>query len=328
MPRDYNKKKDNDSKKCKEEFDFDFDEFEKKSDHKRKKRALKDTLTVLNDYVESQKKGKKDKCDKTEKKDDKDDCECENDCGECVVAGREACDARVINKLLNVVYTTLPQSLGRPGNSGLIELTSNPSPITLNYFVKLPCIGCDEIKLLWPLTWMIPEIFNRVNSRFTAPAGTITLSVKLQLHVLSNELLKDPSKASPILNTGSPTNGICICNSTGAATWDYTFTFTLTSTGTGAATVTALTVTLSDPTNPSVVTFNVDLTDFSLTQPVPISAAFLTFLAETIGGSLLPIPTSVGDLPVNDPAWNISFVPSCDGDDCNRFWYVSECFTC
>jgi hypothetical protein len=180
---------------------------------------------------------------------------------------------------------------------------------------------------------MIREIYSRVNGKFAAPimvGGTVTLEIDLLLHVLSNELLKDPALASPILNTGSPTNGLCICNSTGSATWSYSFRFTLTGAGSAtAASITSLVIILSDPSNSNVVMYNVNLNDFSLTQPVPIGDTLVTFLSDNLMlGSGAVIPSFVGELPVSDPAWRISFVPSCDSDGCNRFWYVNECYSC
>jgi len=407
MPKDSKK---SDKKYFKEDFDFDVDSNkDKKKCDKKTKEALKETLTILNDYVENTKKNKcpvrKEEC--CEKKEKKECCEkkdnkcCCEDCAECVVASRDACDAPEIDKLINTVYTVIPNNL-TPVNFTFGSIPVPNTPIILNYYVKLACEACEEIRLLWPLVWMIPELFNRVNNKFSLPAPTLvngvltpataTLTVELLLHVISKKLIKDPAQANPTLNTGAPVNGPCICDTSSAATYDYTFNFTLegpvTGTVAGLARVTDLQIIFSTPNNAAEQTIIVDVSGanptFALAVPIIASPSVLNFfvanlvftigidsvltlplaaLLESIGvtipadaviGSTLvtavpgitpgtvivsfttggsppevitvtvPMEDIIGTIPVFSPAHYVSFVPSCDKDECDEFFVATN----
>jgi len=282
------------------EFDFDVD-FEKKSSYKKTKYALKETLKVLNDFVESHKKegpcqnkmeNKGDKCcDKKSKHPEMQDCCCENDCAKCIVGSREACDAPEIDKLLNTVYTTIPHFFTETG--ALIPLigTTATAPYTFpdfNYYVALPCDSCDEIRLLWPLVWMIPQIIQRL--RFT---GAGFVKIRMVLNVLSKKLIKDPAQLVPTLNTGGVNNGPCICDASSAAEYDYTFLFAFTADrgiGTLSSLTTRSTVTFSAPNNATVATFDIDPVTLALSVPVFGIANTSAFLATLVTAILPTLP--------------------------------------
>jgi len=350
MPKENHRK--SKDKECKqmEKFDYDVD-FEKKNADKKTKYALKETLKILNDYVETHKKDipcqKVDKCcDKKkheEKKQDNDDCCCECECAKCVVAAFEACDAPEIDKLLNTVYTTIP-NFPFPDNGALITLATT-TPTTpfrfpdFNYYVTLPCDEeCGEVRLLWPLVWMIREIVQRLAGRFT---GTGFVAVRLVLNVLSKKLIKDPAQLIPTMNTGGINNGPCICDSSNAAQFDYDFLFAFAPATPGAtisSLITGSTVTFSAPNIATIATFAIDPVTLKLSLLLPASPELTEFLTEIndaiaalasfIGSGVIPlpiaIPTIAASLPLDPPAHYYSFIPSCEQDGCDGFWVATS----
>jgi len=307
-------------------------------------------LKILNDYVETHKKDtpchKVEKCcdkKKFEEKKNDNDCCCECECAKCVVAGFEACDAPEINKLLNTVYTTIP-NFPFPDNGTLITLaaTSAAAPFafpTFNFYVTLPCDEeCGEVRLLWPLVWMIREIVQRLNGRFT---GTGFVSVRLVLNVLSKKLIKDPAQLIPTLNTGGVNNGPCICDSSNAAQFDYDFLFAFapaTPTSAFSTLTEGSTVALSGPNNPAIATFFIDPATLALSLIVPPTAAFTSFVTivdailSMAGSGSIPIDpailaslaVAVGAIPVDSPAHYYSFIPSCEQDGCDGYWVATS----
>lgn len=303
MPKD-SKQKDKCSKQSQDEFDFEVD-FEKKcSDNKKTKYALKETLKILNDFVDTHKNNndcevKSIKCEKKQN-----ECCDENNCARCFTASKEACDAPVIGELIDTVYTLLPQiaEYNTPYNISYSVPSSATVPTTptycktYSYYVQLTNEACTEVRMTWPLVWMINPLASKVANAYTAtlPAGvtnaTVGIQITLLLNLLSNKLIKDPAQLTPVLNNGNTNNGPCICDSSAAAQWDYTFNFTLSFAGAAGAsgisgTVTNATITLSAPNNPQVLTVLVTPTNSSST----LGAANSTFDLS------IPIPSSVGN---------------------------------
>lgn len=301
MPKDQSHRRQKD-KDCKQinEFDFDFDCDKKNSDRKTKY-ALKETLKVLNDFVESQKKTspcqtKKNKCcDKKNKKPS--DCCCDNDCAKCVVASRDSCDAPVIDKLINTVYTNIP-IFPLPLTGALIPLTGTTSTAPysfpdFNYYVSLPCDDqCGEIRLLWPFVWMVQQIIQKL-TRFT---GTGFVRVRLNLNVLSKKIIKDPAQLIPTLNTGGLNNGPCLCDSAPAVQYDYTFLLAFAESPTiGAPSVltTGSTVTFSSPNNPRAEVFAIDPTTLGLSHVVNSTASIAPLLFTFLSSMVLILPSDI-----------------------------------
>lgn len=351
MPKESNQRKSKD-KECKQNTKCDYNDCEKKNIEKKTKQALKDTLKILNDYVETHKKDIPCQMNINKCCDNNDnDCQCECDCAKCVVAGFESCDAPEIDKLLNTVYTTIP-NFPFPDSAALISLTNtttvNPFKFPdFNYYVTLPSDQqCGEVRLLWPLVWMIKEIVQRLAGRFT---GTGFVSVRLVLNVLSKKLIKDPAQIIPTLNTGGVNTGLCLCDTTNSAQFDYTFLFAFAQSNTSAfSTLTqGSTVTFSGPNIPSILTFSidpvpscglsvqptgsiVDPVNFALSLRVTADPALINFLVlidEIInsgGEPLIPIPVFIGSIPVNSPAHYYSFIPSCQQDCNDGFWVATN----
>jgi len=143
-----------------------------------------------------------------------------------------------------------PVSVLQPLTDGVAIPASPP----VNYYVTLPRESCTEIRLLWPLTWMIPQLIQRLSNRYT---GAGLVSLQLVLNVLSKNLIKDPAQPQPLV-TG--TNLACLCDDTSVASYDYTFTFSLVASATpGAAssvdTNPTSSVSFSVPGNPQVAIF-------------------------------------------------------------------------
>jgi hypothetical protein len=322
---------------------------------------LKETLKILNDYVETQKKEgppcqkekfcevveKKGKCCEEEKKDNECCCECES--AKCVIAACDPCDAPEINKLLNVVYTPIPH-FPFPESGALVNLTtpSTYNPV-FNYYVTLPCDQeCGEVRLLWPFVWMIKEVVNRLAGRFTR-SGFVT--VKFILNVLSKKLIKDPAQLIPTLNVGGVTNGPCICETANAAQFDYTFNlrYEVVGDATFATLASGSSVVFSYPNNSKLfdpivlgvpATFLIEPSTLELILPIRASPEFdLVFLgiqasilalvhivSDCCNSSLdieptINIPEVIGFIRVNSPALYFSFIPSIDNDG---YWVATN----
>lgn len=365
MPKESNHRKSKD-KECKQEF-IDYDDFEKQKADRKTKNALKETLKVLNDYVETHKKDSpcqvKNKCNDKSRHQEKEECDekeleekkeccCECECAKCVVASFKSCDAPEIDELVNTVYTPIPRFFF-PENGTTISLGPFITPDTafqlgtFNFYVTLPCDeDCGEVRLLWPLVWMIPEIVQRLNGRFTLPVGATEGFVRIifNLNVLSKRLIKAPAQLITTLNTGGVTNGPFICDASSAAIYDYNFLFRFVPStiipppgmevpavlGTGS------TVIFSTPNHPVAGAFLIDPVTFALALRIPIDPAFEAFfetLDELFGlaGSLITldtIPDFIGAIPVSSPAHHVSFVPSCDRNDgCDIFWVATNLST-
>ena len=205
----------------------------------------------ISDYIDSHKKNY---CIEKKNK----SC-CELQCAKCFLASHEACDVPEINKLVNTVYTTVP-CFPFPENCTPITITNNPE-YCFNYYISLPCELCDEIRLLWPLVWMIPQIISKLQGKFL---GTGIVTVKLLLNILSKKLIKAPAQANLILNTGGVINGPRICDSVAAAVYDYTFIFSFVagpgspSTASVLSTTSASYLTFSAPNNAVVAQYTID----------------------------------------------------------------------
>jgi len=362
MPKESNhKRKDRDVK------DFVFEKVDRRNNDKKK---LKESLQFLNSYVDTHKKNKDCCVKKDDKKDNKKECCCEADCAKCIVASREACDAPEINKLINTVYTTIP-CFQFPENGTLVPITGN-NEYDFSYYISLPCDSCDEIRLLWPLVWMIPQIIQRLKGRFS---GTGVVIVKLLLNVLSKKLIKAPAQAIPTLNTGGVVNGPCICDSSSAAVYDYTFNFNFTAVEGGPSTVTGGILTFSAPNTPVAVTFtitidpvtgavtlalpNININLIAAILPLMPLGSVLAFLASvgisssalttfitnlmnnsaasltvTVVGNVITLTGSnettisftfpAQSLSTLSPAHYVSFVASCDKEECDGYWVATN----
>lgn len=222
-------------------------------------------VKFLSSYVNNNNKEKNREC-------------CEPNYADCIVASKEACDAPEITKLVNTVYTTIP-NFNFPQNGALVNISSNLE-YTFNYYIKLPCESCEEIRMLWPLTWMVPQIIKKL----TGFTGTGIVTIILQLNVISKKLIKDPAQVTPTLNTGGIVNGICICDSSSPATYDYTFNLAFASSELGPSvlsTTSPSTLTFSAPNNPVVAQFAIDPNTLNLIPQTQQS--FINFIAASIG---------------------------------------------
>jgi len=247
-----------------------------------------------------------------------------------------------------------------------------------NYYVSLPDHGTHEVRLLWPLVWMLPQLQQRLQGKFS---GTGPVTINLLLNVESERLIKDPAQPNPVLNTSGPNNGPCICDSNGLAVYNYDFVFNIVN-GALAAAPNYSTVSLTVPANGIGAQFVFD-SSLVLQAAIPASntllsallASFLTtpnaagpvilgnagvnllaslgivasvagvpFTAATLlavspnatGGFTLsfsgPVTGSLtlaagsvvsGFVPVKSPAHYVSFIPSCNKDECDSNWFAT-----
>jgi len=296
---------------------------------------------------------------------------CCKECADCLIASCDPCDPPEINKLLNVVYTKIP-NLKFPDNGVLIPLgPTGYSFQPFNYYVSLPDEGSHEVRLLWPLVWMIPQLITRLSGRFSG-SGPVTL--KLNLNVDSKKLIKDPAQPVPTLNTGGPNNGPCICDTTGSAVFDYTFLFNVVNGSVDTGFTSSVIFSIPSNGDGSRIVFN-SLGDVVLAVPasntlllsllapftgaaaVALGAAGLNLLATlgvtppvgTTAATLLqvtsPLPgilsftfsgnvtgtvpnfvsatVNAGFIDITSPAHYISFIPSCEGDECDGSWFAT-----
>ena len=146
---------------------------DRRIDKSKIKSTLKRTLNELDEFIESRRRGSRrrgsrrngsrrngSRCENESRCENDSrsssscstNCSCSGTCGKCLVASRASCDAPVMCNLFNTVFTTLPR----------FRSTINVYPTTvtilpnINYYVRLPKNGTGEVKLLWPLVWMIP----------------------------------------------------------------------------------------------------------------------------------------------------------------------------
>jgi len=192
---------------------------------------------------------------------------------------------------------------------------------------------------------MIPQLVGKLNQfTISGASNTIaTVTLKLNLNILSDKLIKNPAQFLPALNVGGLNNGPCLCDdSNAAATYDYTFSlsFASPSTGAAAALVSPSTVSFSVPNDLTPIVYAIDPTDYSLSQIVGstsidgqlfqiLGSQFLvlnalvttnTVLTSQIAAYLaaLGVPsTNAGlakllALPATDVATGIAFDPSTD----------------
>lgn len=327
MPKESNhrKYKDNVSKQS-SKYDFEID-FEKKNDERKNKVAFKEALKILDEYVETHKKNPychKLPNDKKKCEDVEEECCCGCECAKCVVASCNICDVPEINKFLNTVYTTIP-NFPFPNNSVLINLngTTQDLPLQLgefNYYVALPHDQeCGEIRLLWPLVWIIRELINKLRGRFS---GSGFVSIRFVLNVLSKKLIKDPAQAITTLNTDGITNGPCFCETANAAKFDYDFLFQF---GPNIATpavseLISASVRFSGPNVDNIITLHINPVTLALTLRIPPSLQLLEILS-ALGDIDLPF---VGEIAYHSPAHYYSFIPSCGQDACDRYWVATS----
>src|SRR5438093_194055 len=116
---------------------------------------------------------------------DEDICSCDCKCAKCVVAVtcRDRC-VPTVNALENVVFVTTPnlfrdvENIVLPGvlTGGPPPPTVSPIPVTplphaeFDYFVRLPRLPCDEVRVDFPLVWLIPQLVSQITanlSKFT-----------------------------------------------------------------------------------------------------------------------------------------------------------------
>lgn len=243
---------------------------------------IKKAIELLN-YIDLH---KKECCIKNKNK-----CDNELNCTKCLIASSEACDAPEINKLINTVYTIIPNSFSF--NNELININDNVE-YCFNYYIKLPRISYNEIRLLWPVIWMIPELIQKLQGKFI---GSGNITIKFLLNILSKKIIKAPAQNNLILNTGFNS---CMNNS---AIYDYTFNFPLIST-TGTSILNNLlpwTLTFSVPNNPIFSQFVIDPNTYDLISQDQEN--FINLSADTIygfgqplvnGGAIIGVITSLG----------------------------------
>ena len=220
---------------------------------------------------------------------------CELRCAKCIIASKEACDAPVINQLINTVYTVIP-NFSFPEN-GLLVMINGSNEYCFNYYISLPCESCDEIRLLWPITWLIPQLIQKLQGKFT---GTGNIIVKFLLNILAKRIIKAPAQSNSTLNTGNVINGPCICNSS-TALYDYTFNFAFTS-GSPSSTLSLIlpsTLSFSAPNNPIIVQFVIDPITYNLIPQNQVNLLNLAvstiegFGSSAFLGGLEPVITSI-----------------------------------
>ena len=205
------------------------------------------TSLEMSNYVNSH---KKDCC--IEKKNNKNCCELK--CAQCLVAGNEACDAPVINKLVNTVYTTLP--CFPFFENGMLTTINGTNEYCFSYYISLPYEFNDEIRLLWPVTWIIPQLVQKLLGKLSGSGNVI---VKFLLNVMSKKIIKGPTQITSTLNTGNIVNGPCVCDST-SVVYDYTFNFAFVSGSPSSvlSTVSSSYLTFSAPNNAVAAQFTID----------------------------------------------------------------------
>jgi hypothetical protein len=274
-------------------------------------------------------------------------CGRENDFAECVQASRNECDAPCMSALLTTVYTALPRfefpedgspiTITATGETGELEPTAGSLTLPdFNYFVRLNNKVCDEARMLWPLVPMIGPIINKLSNNVAiSNASSITgpatanfigkLFFTLNLHVLSKRMIKDPAQQIPLLNTGTPSDGMCICNSVSSAVWSYKFDLIFAATadiGTGVtlpsgalipATLVGMVIFCNTPNVPSsfvVIVFPSGTENFTFIPPyTPLTSTnFNLFLS---GQFLALDPDSPNQFifKIFSPAHYVSFVP-------------------
>lgn len=175
-------------------------------------------------------------------------------CVQCLVAGHEACDAPVINKLINTVYITFPY-FPFYDNGTLININSC-NEYCFNYYISLPYELYTEIRLLWPIVWIIPKLVQELQGKFS---GSGNIIVKFSLNVLSKKLIKAPSQANSILTTDNIVNDKYVCDST-AIVYDYTFNFAFVNGSPSSilSTTSPSFLTFSEPNNSIIAKFVID----------------------------------------------------------------------
>lgn len=234
---------------------------------------------------------------------------CKN-CGTCIIAGQDICNAPEINQSFNIVYTPIPDFNTNYSQTILTD-GSNKDLGTFNYYVELSEIINKEMRLLWPVVWMVNSIIDKIKNKFTLFSGTATIKITFMLGILSNNLIKDPAEFFPILNSGNVDNVPCICNAESTASYGYSFMFNMTNTGSISG-ITSGTLTFIVPNNITGATFSI----------LPSGNN------STLGGNVRPIfkydPTfgqvlseSYGDF---SPAHYLDFIPSCDHNKCETYW--------
>ena len=251
------------------------------------------TSLDISDYVESHKKDyciekKNNRKDRKNKKNKR--C-CELRCAQCLVAGNEACDAPVINKLVNTVYTTL--SCFPFSENGMLTTINGTNEYCFSYYISLPCEFNDEIRLLWPVTWIIPQLIQKLLGKFS---GTGNVIVKFLLNIMSKKIIKAPAQVTSTLNTGGIVNGPCVCDST-SAVYDYTFNFAFVSGSPSSilSTVSPSYLTFSAPNNAVAAQFTIDPSTLNLIPQT--SANLLNFIvgvliSDLISGQDSPFPST------------------------------------
>jgi hypothetical protein len=295
-----------------------------------KKDALKETLKALEGFLECKNKNKNkyDKCCEdsavscsfSEKDEKKKHCKC--DCAKCVIASRKACDAPVLKKLLNTVYTVIPNF---KHNCPIVVcpdiITTLPD---INYYVQLPCDECNEVRVLWPMVWIIRELIKKL--RVT---GTGFINVKFILNILTKKLAVDPAQLQPTLNVGGATNGPCICDTIGAVQYNYEFFLNYAATSSSLcinapSTFTGGTVTFSVPNNEEFVTYSIAVPegngDITILLPDPLVPALIE--AGVLTDPAID-PNTFGARTAFSPAHFISFIHSCDKDKCCDGYWVA-----
>lgn len=259
-------------------------------------------------------------------------CGCASECiAECVQATCNQCDAPVLTKLVNTIYTALPcfkftESAGTVTLVALDNFTSPSTPYSLSvfdYYVRLPNETHHEVRMLWPVVWMIPELINKLGtSRFIfstleGDSGQFGyVSFKINLNVLSSKIVKDPAQQGIILSTDNISNefdnaGVsCACKDV-ITTWNYNFLlqFLPANTMGGAGTLVGITIMVGTPSNSALYTIFITpplnsptgtpLTsnNFVISEPIPgnavtFSATLFTLLALANANSISPIDVS------------------------------------
>lgn len=197
---------------------------------------------------------------------------------DCIAANNNSCDAPEIDKYINIIYTSIP-NFHFPQNGTLLNITNNPI-YNFNYYIKLPSQLCEEIRILWPLTWMIPQLVQKLNGKLT---GTGIIGINLSLDILSKKLIQDMALANPTLNTGNNTlidSSRGLCNS--VATYDYLISLAYTGTSSASTLSTTIpsTVIFSTPNNSMTLQFTIDPVTLNLISQD--QANYATFVAATL----------------------------------------------
>jgi len=261
------------------------------------KNTLRKTLNVLDGFIEARRRGSN-KCENDSS------CSTNNErqgnCDKCIVAARRSCNAPVMRNLLNTVFTPLPKFRS---TINVYTTTTTILP-NINYYVMLPNKACSEVRLLWPLVWMIPQLISRLTVM-----GSGMVQIPFILNVLSNKLIKDPVQLQSTLNTGNA-NGPCMCNTINTTQYNYVFNLEYAAIppslgASGNAEFIRGSVTFSIPNNPNFLTLQITVPNGALLSPAPAS--------QTDTFNLF-----YNDVQVFSPAQYISFIPSCKNDG---FWF-------